>query len=140
MAYFTGILIRAALLMAATLPAMAQIAAPDTAPECAPLTSTIYFAADQAELSSAAMAALEAQAAIKKGCVISTIQTTATSTDGDSNLSELRSAAVVSALSSLGIASPETKTLIGNKPDGRLIATARQVDILVTTRPAFKSS
>ena len=140
MTHFTKIFIAATFITAATTPALAQPAAPDTSPQCEAITATVYFAADQAELSKAAMAALEAQAEGIEGCTVSTIEATAVSTDGSTSLSEARSTAVISALADLGIASADTVTTISQAPEGRLISTARQVELKLGTLPELVNS
>jgi len=140
MTHFTKTLIATATLAMATAPAIAQVAAPDTSPTCAPIAATVYFTADQAELSTAASAALEAQTELADGCIISTIEATTIATDGNSNLAEARSHAVLEALSSMGIATADTITEIGKAPEGRLIATARQVNLTLTTLPTYNDS
>ena len=137
---FTKILRAAAVMAAISTSAMAQPAAPDTTPKCAPITATIYFAVDQAKLSTAAAAALQAEAELVEGCAVSTIETTATSTDGDEALSQARSKAVISALSGMGIATTETRTEVTGAPTGRLIATARHVELTLTTLPTLNNS
>jgi len=129
-----------AFMAAATLPAMAQPAAPDTSPKCAPITATVYFAADQTKLSTAATTALQAQTELTDGCTVQAIEATATSTDGDEALSQARSKAVISALSGLGIATTETQTEVTDAPTGRVITTARRVELTLTTLPTFSNS
>lgn len=140
MTRFAKTLIATAFIAAITAPALAQPAAPDVSPQCDAITATVYFAADQSELSKAALIALEAQAEGIQGCTVSTIEATAISTDGSASLSEARSTAVLSALSEMGIATADTATSVLEAPQGSIISTARRVDIKLSTLPTLVNS
>lgn len=140
MTHFTKTFIAAALMATVAAPALAQPAAPDTSPQCAPMNVTVYFSAEDASLTPAAMMALEAQATTKEGCEVSTIEASVVSTDGDASLSQARSAAVISALSDLGIATADTRTEINGAPQGKYISLARRVDLTLTTLPSLRAS
>ena len=136
----TKTLIAAAFAATAAMPALGDVAAPDTSPVCAPISATVYFAADQADLSSAAIAALEAQAAQVDGCSVSTIEATAISSDGGETLSKARTEAVISALSDLGIATADSKTSVGTAPEGRVISSVRAVELTLSSLPDLINS
>ena len=136
----TKTLLAGAFMAATATSAMALPVAPDTSPECAPITATIYFAVDQAKLSKAASAALQAQTELVKDCTVRTIEATATSTDGNEALSQARSEAVISALSAMGIATTQTRTEITDAPTERFIATARRVELTLTPLPTLSNS
>lgn len=140
MTKMTKTLIAAAFVATAAMPALADVAAPDTSPVCAPISATVYFAANQTDLSSVAIAALEAQAAQADGCSVSTIEATAISTDGGETLSQARSEAVIAALSDLGIATADTKTSVETAPQGRFISSARTVELTLTSLPDLINS
>ena len=133
-------LVAPALLALTASPAFADVAPPDTTAQCAPISLTIYFSADEAELSTYAAAALAVQAEDAQDCLVSTIEATAISTDGGASLSEARSEAVIVALSELGIATTDTVTHIADAPEGPVLAPARRVDLVLTTLPDLINS
>ena len=142
MTHFTKTFIAAAFMTsAATSAAFAQApAAPDTSPECAPVNMTIYFADKDATLSTAALAALEANATDTGGCKVSTIEAVAVSSDGGTSLSTARSNAVLIALADMGIATADTVTEIANNGTHSGLSTQRAVEVILTTLPTLRDS
>jgi|GEM_PF-5994841 len=142
MTHFTKTFIAAAFMTsAATSAAFAEApAAPDTSPECAPVNVTIYFAEDEASLSTAALAALEANVTDADGCKVSTIEATAISSDGGASLSTARSDAVLIALADMGIATADTNTQIADNSAQTGLETQRTVELTLTTLPTLRDS
>jgi len=141
MTHFPKTFIAAAFMVTASTAAFAQApAAPDTSPECAPVNVTIYFADEDATLSTSALAALEANATDTGGCKVSTIEATAISSDGDAGLSTARSNAVLIALADMGVATADTVTQIADNRGQSGLSTKRTVELTLTTLPTLRES
>lgn len=142
MTHFAKAFIAAAFITsAATAPAIGQApAAPDTSPECTAVNVTVYFAEQDATLSTSALAALEANATDTGGCKVSTIEATTVSSDGGANLSTARSDAVLIALADMGIATADTVTQIEDNIAQTGLSTQRTVELTLTTLPTLRDS
>ena len=112
-------------------------------PECKPVSISVYFAEDSADITPQARKALETTIDEVDGCVVTKIETTTISEDADANsgllkLSENRADNVLEAIASTGIWAEEVQSDIvlarsTNRPDTAARPLARRVEIEFTT-------
>lgn len=118
-------------------------------PVCAPLSVTVYFGSESAEITSIARAAIEATIDDISDCAVTDIQTTTVSSDAASSdnmlyLSEARSDNVLESIAAAGIWAPNVQADIvlvrdTNRPDTAIEPMARRVEVKFTTAPAIIS-
>lgn len=141
MTHFTKTLMTAAFFAAASMAtAQAQTSAPQTETSCETINITVYFAKDDPALTRSAKTALQAYVDNLGACQVSTIETSALSTDGSDTLSADRSNAVITALSDMGIATADTRTNVQSTAFEPAASTARRVTLIMQTLPALTDS